>query len=88
MLDRLLSRNRNITVFDIFGKKFTNGSSIDKLYALNRFFDDSAELVLEDTSLRPLLVATALSESASANYQYTSVLLSNHADTLCELIQV
>ena len=37
-------------------------------------------------SLRPSLVATALTESALGNFQHTSLLLSNHADMLCELM--
>ena len=36
--------------------------------------------------MRPLLVATALLESASENYKPTALLLSNHTDTLCEFI--
>ena len=86
-LERLLKRNRNITVCDHIGEKFTNKDSIDKLYALNRFYCGSAELVKKDTFLRPLLVATALAESASANYQYTALLLSHHTDMLCELLE-
>ena len=87
-LERLLDRNRNVTVCNYRGKNFTNKGSIDKLYALNRFHCGSTELMKEDTSLRPLLVVTALAESASENFQYTALLLSDHADMLCELIQV
>lgn len=44
-LERLLSRNRNITVLDERGNRITNGTTIDKLYALNRYFHESAKLV-------------------------------------------
>jgi hypothetical protein len=48
--------------------------------------DGYKELVKESTSLRPLLVATALIESASETFQKSALLLSNHADILCELL--
>ena len=85
-LKRLLSRNRNLTVFDTSGSKLTNGTTIEKLYALNRFFNGSEKLGPEPAELQPLLFATALVESTSANHQYTSLLLSNHADMLWEFI--
>ncbi|GAX16378.1 hypothetical protein FisN_10Hh407 [Fistulifera solaris] len=86
-LERLLSRNRRITVCDYHGRKFSNGSSIDKLYALNSFFNGSAKVLEETQVLRLVFVATALTESASQNVQYTSLLLSNHTDMLCEFLQ-
>ena len=85
-LEQLLSRNRNITVVDGVGKKCTDGSTIDKAYALNDLYNGSASLVKESTELRPLLVSTALASSASNSVQYTALLLSQHVDTLCELI--
>ncbi|GAX17675.1 hypothetical protein FisN_10Lu392 [Fistulifera solaris] len=84
-LERLLSRNRNLTVLNNSGDIYTNGSSIDKIYALNRFYHGSASLVQEFTTWRPLLLATALVSSTSL--QYTSLLLSDHTDLLCEFIQ-
>jgi hypothetical protein len=86
-LERLLSHNRNIVVLDDSGNKCTNGSTIDKAYALNDFYNRSLRLVNESCLvLRPLLVATALTESASTNVLYTALLLSRHVDTLCEFI--
>ncbi len=73
-LSRLLSRNRKITVLDRSGNQISNGTSIDKIYALNRFYNGSDELVKESlTSLRLCLVTMALVESASQNYQRTAV---------------
>lgn len=86
-LERLLSRNRNIEVVDAFGQRYTDGPNIDKGYALNYFYNGSARTVRESTSLRPLLVATVLAESASENFQYTALLLSHHTDVLCEFFQ-
>ena len=86
-LEQLLSRNRTITVLDVNNNRCTNGSRIDKLYELNRFYNGSVLLLKEEsTSLRPLLVATALTESASRNSQFAALLLSNHTDMLRELL--
>lgn len=85
-LERLLSRNRKITVLDKSGQKCSNGSTIDKLYSLNKFYNGSAALMKESTlSLRPQLVTTVLAESASGNFQRTALLMSDHTDMLCEL---
>ena len=48
-LEQLLSRNRNITVLDESGKLITNGTTIDKLYSLNRFYHGSVDLVKNAT---------------------------------------
>ena len=85
-LEQLLSCNRNITVCGSFGRKLTNGPSIDKIYLLNRMYRGSAQLVMEPKSVRALLAAMVLVENASGNYQRTALLLSNHADALCEFI--
>ena len=87
LLEQLLRRNRKITVLDHSGNLFSNGSSIDSLYLLNRFHCGSVELATESASWRPPLIATALMERASEDFQYTSLVLSNHADVLCEFIQ-
>lgn len=55
-LKRLLSRNRNITVFDSSGRKCSDGSTINKLYALNRFYNGSLDLVKESELWRASLV--------------------------------
>jgi hypothetical protein len=49
-LEKLLSHNRNVVVVDIVGNKCTNGSTIDKAYALNDFSNGSIELVSESAS--------------------------------------
>ncbi|GAX17688.1 hypothetical protein FisN_10Lh397 [Fistulifera solaris] len=84
-LERLLSCNRNVTVIKRDGKKFTNETSIDQLYALNNFFNGSLSLTEESVELRPVLFAVAL-EKASASFQYTGLLLSQHTDVLWELV--
>ncbi|GAX17696.1 hypothetical protein FisN_10Lh407 [Fistulifera solaris] len=87
VLERLLSRNRRINVCDNRGNRYTNGSTIDTLYALNDFYNGSFDLLKEDsTSLRPLYVATALTAGASANFQCAALLLSDHTDILCEFL--
>jgi hypothetical protein len=85
-LERLLSRNRNITVLNERGKRCSNGPILDQLYALNGFYNGSAALVKESTPSRPPLVATALTECASECFLYTALLLSNHTDALCEIM--
>ncbi|GAX29362.1 hypothetical protein FisN_16Hu201 [Fistulifera solaris] len=83
-LEQLLSRNRMISVVNRSGKKCLNGSSIDRLYLFNQFFHGSESLVKESPTLRPLLVPTALIESVCM--KHTTLLLSNHADKLCEFL--
>ena len=56
-LESLLSRNRNIVVLDGSYTKCTDGLTINKVYALNEFFNGSACLGNESMSLRPSLVA-------------------------------
>lgn len=85
-LERLLSRNRNIRILNSLGEKITNGTTIDKLYRLNQFFRGSASLMKQPASIRQSLVTTTLARSATRNFQFTALLLSNHTDTLCELI--
>jgi hypothetical protein len=60
----------------------------DKLYALNRFFHRSADLVLQPSLDRPLLVATALMNSALSNFQRSALLLADHIDVRYERVQV
>jgi hypothetical protein len=88
-LEQLLSRNRNIEVQESSGKRCSNGASIDKLYLLNHFYRGSVQLVKDTqvTARRPLLVATTLMESASRNFRFSSLLLFNHTDVLCEFMQ-
>ncbi|GAX17694.1 hypothetical protein FisN_10Lu414 [Fistulifera solaris] len=86
-LEKLLSRNRKINVVDEFGTRITNGTTIDKLYALNDFYNGSASLVkTKQTATRSFLVVKALTERASSNFRYTELLMSHHADMMCELL--
>lgn len=85
-LGKLLSCNRHITVLDRSGEKISNGPAIDNLYLLNHIYLKSAKLLQESTALRPLLVEAALVKSASGTFQPTALLLSKHADVLCESI--
>lgn len=75
-LQRLLSRNRNIVVVNHWNQKHTNGSRIEKLYALNHVYSGSAILVKETTWLRSAILKAALTESYSTNFQFLALLLS------------
>lgn len=84
---KLLIRNRNITVYNAFGFRCSDGYYIDQLYALNRFFCGSAKLMEDSTAAsRPMLVAKALTDSASNNFGRIALLLSNHTIVLCNLL--
>jgi hypothetical protein len=86
-LKRLLSRNRSITVLDESYSKITDGSSINRLYALNRCYHGSAALMKEEsTSLRPHLVAAAIQNNASKKFDHAALLLANHVDVLSEFM--
>ncbi|GAX17706.1 hypothetical protein FisN_10Lu425 [Fistulifera solaris] len=85
-LEQLLTRNRNIEIIDVAGQRITNGSSIDKLYALNRIYVGSSLLMKDSAPLRPCLVATALTESVLGSFQHTALIVSNHADILFEFL--
>jgi hypothetical protein len=87
LLERLLSRNRYIEVVDFLGQRLSNGSAIDNLYALNRFYCGSTDLVKEPSPLRSLLASSALVSNASANFQRTALVLEMHTEVLCEWIQ-
>ncbi len=82
LLEQLLTHNRNITVIDQYSEKISNGDTIDRLYALNDFYNGSSRLGQECTASRSSLVATTLQEIASNNFQYTALLLADHSDTL------
>ncbi len=87
LIEQLLASNRNIAILDCKGNKISNGTSVDKLYALNAFYQGSTELVKELAPVRPSLVATTIMERVMGNFQYLSLLLSQHDDILCEYIQ-
>ena len=85
-LKQLISRNRKIGVYDPSSKKITDGSTIDKLYSLNRLYHASTFLKKESPLVRLWVVGTALVENESGNFQRAALLLSNHEDVLCECI--
>jgi hypothetical protein len=87
LIEQLLASNRNIAVLDCKGNKISNGTTVDKLYALNALYQGSTELVKESASVRPSLVATAILARVLGSFQYISLLLSQHDDILCDLIQ-
>ncbi|GAX26673.1 hypothetical protein FisN_2Hu387 [Fistulifera solaris] len=87
LLEALLSRNRNLVVLDRKCNRISNGTSVDKLYALNAFYNGSAAFGKEAATLRQSLVGTTMVESASRNFQYTSLLLSKNTDVLYDLMQ-
>jgi hypothetical protein len=80
---KLISHNKNIVVTSIHDYIYTDGSTIDDLYSINRFYRGSADLPL---TLRPSLVATALTEIASNDFRRSALLLSQHVDVLHELV--
>ncbi|GAX25837.1 hypothetical protein FisN_6Hu125 [Fistulifera solaris] len=87
-LERLLSCNRSIIVLNsVGGRRYSNGSSISKLYEENFFYHGSANLLNEPPTLRLSLVATTLAESASERFRPCALVLLNHTDILCELVQ-
>ncbi|GAX17713.1 hypothetical protein FisN_10Lu431 [Fistulifera solaris] len=86
LLEQLLSHNRDLTVINQYGEKISNGDTIDRLYALNDFYNGSARLGQECTPSRSSLVATTLQKSASISFQYTALLLADHADALVGFI--
>jgi hypothetical protein len=87
-LQQLLTRNRDIVVVDSSGKRITDGSRIKELYALNDFWKGSVQLWNESSAESSAkLFATAVTEIASENFVYTTLILCQHADTLCEFIE-
>ncbi|GAX17666.1 hypothetical protein FisN_10Lh370 [Fistulifera solaris] len=87
-LERLLSRNRYIKIFNFQGKRITNGTTIDELYRLNACYVGSLQLITDTLvpDSRFHLVITALVQSTSGRFRATGVLLSHHTDLLCELV--
>jgi hypothetical protein len=85
-LRKLISHNRNITVTCSSNHVYTDGSTIDDLYSINRFYRGSADLLLKSSTFRASLVATALTEIASNDFRRSGLLLSDHVDVLHEFI--
>ncbi|GAX16102.1 hypothetical protein FisN_20Hu221 [Fistulifera solaris] len=86
-LERLLSRNRNIEVLDCSQGLWSYGPGTDRLYLLNRFYRGASVSISEPFAVRPLLVAQAMVNSASDDFQLTALLLSTHVDVFCEWMQ-
>lgn len=87
MLKQLLRQNRHIDVIKYNEDRVTDGDEIDQLYAFNRFFRDSQGLAQEPLSLLPSLVREALTHGASGDFRRSALLMANHTDSLCELVQ-
>ncbi len=86
-LRKLLSHKRNLAVLDDDGIPYTDGDIVDEIYSFNRFFMGSAGILNEEYLQRSSLATTALVESASYDFRRNALLLANHADILCQLIQ-
>jgi hypothetical protein len=86
-LIQLLSHKRDLVVTDEYGLVYTDGAAVDELYALNRFYWGSADLVGDPSPLRPSLVSTALIEGASNDLRRTALILADHVDTLDGLVR-
>ncbi len=85
-LDKLLHHNRKITVLDQEDNRCSNGPSTEQLYSLNAFYNGSAEIIKASPSVRSSLVVVTLVERATSNFQYGALLLSVHADVLCDFL--
>ncbi|GAX27266.1 hypothetical protein FisN_13Lh170 [Fistulifera solaris] len=83
-LRQLLTHNCNIIVTREDGSIYSDGGLVDELYSLNRFVRCCSDLAVKPTSERLLLVTTALMGRALNDFQCSSLLLSKHADLLCE----
>ncbi len=66
---------------------YSDGLLVDKLYMLNRFYWGSSGQHVKQDPVRPSMVATTLMESASNDFQRSALFLSDHIDTLYELIE-
>jgi hypothetical protein len=86
LLRQFLTDNRNVTVMNEEDEIYTDEADIDELYSLNRFYRGSADLVVTPSSERLSLVATALMETFSSDFQCSALLLSDHADVLYDLV--
>lgn len=86
-LQRFLSHNRNVDVTNTEGDIYADWCMADELYSLNLFYRGSKALVVDPLSERSSLVATALMESISNNFQRSALLMFDHVDALHELVQ-
>lgn len=90
---QLLSRNRNIELFDNIPVGMCSehdyyfSLDVDKLLRLNRVYRGSAFLGQESHSIRVALVGIAATQSAAGSFQRSALLLADHSDALCQLIQ-
>jgi hypothetical protein len=86
MLETLLDRNKFLSVLDYSGKRITNRTTIDDIYVKNYIDTRFIKEAKEHTFLRPFLVASALTQRASIDFQYSAELMTFHTDILCELL--
>lgn len=87
LIKSLLKQNRNIEVSFIHDNRIlTDKCFVDMLYGLNRFYRGSGNLGKEPLEIQSSLMGTALSESASIDFQRSGLLLAHNTDILCELI--
>ncbi|GAX13708.1 hypothetical protein FisN_2HuN25 [Fistulifera solaris] len=86
-LKLLLLRNHSIKVLNRNGEIWTDGSSVDRLYALNRMKNGTSPLVEEEESaIRQHLVMSTLIENAAKDFIFTTMLLLEYTDVLIELL--
>ncbi len=93
MLSQMLSRNRYVEVRPEVrpagqsGRSIEDAPVLETIMALNRFYRGSSSLGPESQAIRLTLVGTSLMESASEEFQRSGLLLADHTDSMCELLQ-
>lgn len=88
-LKRLLRRNWHIVVKDENDMLITDGGSvIRRQYLFNRFRNRSLILHQTQPLIRPFLIFETLIQRAENDFQRIAVLLAEHTDTLCEMLQL
>jgi hypothetical protein len=87
MLKQLIKRNQYIEVIACIGGRPTDGDEVDRLYAFNHFFRNLRHLKRLPLSFLSTLVGTILINSAGNDFPRSALVIGNHTDALCELIQ-
>jgi hypothetical protein len=87
LLKELLKQNRYIDVVKWNGDRVTDDDEIARLYAFNYFFRDCQTLAQEPLSRLPSLVYEILLHSASMDYRRSALVMANHVDAVCALVQ-
>lgn len=86
-LKRLLTQNRYLEVSAILYDEIQFDQETSEIYDLNRFFRGSKSLKKEPAFIRPFLVGSALADEYTCDFQYGGLLLTDHLDVFCELLQ-